>query len=386
MTWFHSTPGRSSRRNQLRRRTPTPQHDTYDDDDDDDSTSVVQSDQSPNDTELDRPANDDDDEDDLFSSVSERNNVVRKETVASNSSCSASNTSPHLSQPASSYMNIAPFPTFRGGSDECPFAHLSRFAKVCRANNVSSVDMMARIFPVTLEDEAALWYDLNVEPYELAWQEIKSSFSHAYGKIEVANQLRSQLMMINQGNEEPVRSYFLRLQWILRKWPEHGLSDDLLKGLFVDGLRSDFQKWMAPQKPCSLNEALRLAFCFEQVKSVRGVRRNAAEKCGFCEGLHEERACEVRGRMRELWLRSKDEGKGMLVGLERNLSGKSEGVKELGKSVSIGKNSGVEDGKEEGELGLGLKKRSQCQCGKHQCWKKNLERNNSTISGSFKAE
>ncbi|EXB78111.1 hypothetical protein L484_004813 [Morus notabilis] len=405
MTWFHSTAGRSSRRKQYHRRTPTPQDysSTYDDD----YTTVVR---SPNDsTEFDQPENDDDDNDDAsdaptdsatnplsdqFSSVSERINARKK-------SCSASH-SPilHLpQQPVSqtgynSYMNIAQFPIFRGGSEECPFAHLSRFAKVCRANNVSSIDMMMKIFPVTLEDEAALWYDLNVEPYEeLSWEEIKSSFYHAYGKIELTEQLRSQLMTINQGDAESVRSYFLRLQWILKKWPEHGLSDDLLKGVFVDGLRGDFQEWMAPQKPGSLNKALRLAFCFEQVKSIRNVRRNASVKCGFCGGLHEERGCEVRERMRELWLKSnKDDGlgKGML---ERNLIEKSEGVKELGRSVSmatsrstcvVGKNDQVEeDGKEEeDELGS-KKKRSQCQCGKHQCWKKNIERNNSTVSGNL---
>ncbi|OMO98851.1 hypothetical protein CCACVL1_04030 [Corchorus capsularis] len=69
-------------------------------------------------------------------------------------------TQSHVTEAISSYINIAPFPIFRGGPNECPVTHLSRFAKVCRANNVSSVDMMMRIFPITLEDEAGIWHTI----------------------------------------------------------------------------------------------------------------------------------------------------------------------------------------------------------------------------------
>lgn len=392
-----------------RRRTPK----------DHDFTSVSPPNRSPNDSEFDdqEPENDEDDgyassdyaaSDSLFDhpltdqfssransrSVSQGTNDIRNESSAS----LASNT-PNFAQPStqitSSFMNIAPFPIFHGAPNECPVAHLSRFNKVCRANNVSSIDMMTKIFPVTLEDESALWYDLNIEPYtsSLTWEEIKSSFSQAYGKIELKDELRSQLMGIKQGNEESVRSYFLRLQWILMKWPEHGLSENMLKGVFIDGLREDFRDGVIPQKPSSLNEALRVAFGFEQLKCVRGVRRNVPLKCGFCGGLHEEKGCEVRERMRKLWLQSKEEG--LRVGLEKKISGNGGVVKEFGRSVSmvtsrstsgtVMGNNEVELEKEEGEV-LGLKKKSQCQCWKHQCWKKKLERNFSNVSGNFKGE
>ena len=278
----------------------------------------------------------------------------------------------------SSYMNIAPLPIFRGAPNESPVTHLSRFAKVCRANNASTIDMVMRIFPVTLEDEAALWYDLNVEPYlpSLNWEDVKSSFLHAYQKIELVDRLRSELMAINQGDEESVRSYFLRLQWILNQWPDHGLGDGLLKGVFVDGLREDFRDRIVPHKPNSLNEALRLAFEFEQVQSIRPVRKRAALKCGFCDGVHEELGdCEVRESMRELWRKNKEE--------EINWSDDDEVGKAFVRSVSIGagKNGG-DDGKEEGG-----KKKSRCQCWKHQCWKKKLDRNSSFVTtANSKAE
>ena len=286
----------------------------------------------------------------------------------------------------SSYLNIAPLPIFRGSPDECPITHLSRFSKVCRANNASSIEMMTRIFPVTLDGEAALWYDLNIEPYNsLSWEEIKSSFLQAYNRMGLADELRSELMRINQDSEESVRSYFLRLQWVLSRWPDHGLPDVLLEGIFIDGLRKEFQDWIIPQKPSSLNEALRMAFEWEKVENIRGGRER---ECGFCSGGgHEEKGCEIRERMKGLWVKSKK--------LTREYSGRignGEDGEEFKRWVSAGGESTCEGGKinEEEEVGEGeamagsdlkKKKKSQCQlCCKHQCSRKRLERNSSTTT------
>lgn len=284
------------------------------------------------------------------------------------------------------YINIAPLPIFHGGADECPAMHLSRFAKVCRANNAASVDMMMRIFPVTLEGEAALWYDLNIEPYPpISWEELKSSFLDAYNKIELTDQLRSELMTINQRQEENVRSYFLRLQLVLKKWPPgNQLSDGLLKAIFVDGLREEFKEWMIPQKPSSLNEALRLAFGFEQVRRVRNSGQKCFLRCGFCEGSHEEMVCEVRKRMRQLW-KSREKKKAVDVAeISNGHEAVEEKTAELVRSVSvISGNDQPEVEKDGGEM-VGLNKKSQCQCWKHQCGMKKLDRNLSMVSKSSK--
>lgn len=275
--------------------------------------------------------------------------------------------SPKISMPLTeinqSYVNIAPLPVFRGTHDECPFTHLSRFSKVCRANNASSIDAMKRIFPVTLEDEAALWYDLNIEPYDLlTWEEIKSTFLEAYRTDEIDGLLGTKLMMIKQGDDERVRSYFLRLQWILKRWPEHGISDNLMKGIFIEGLKDDFKNWIIPQKPDSLSEALRLAFSWEQVGNIR---RKKELNCRFCDGRQAERDCEIGEKMRELL--AKSDG-------EKHLRIEGGGGEDV-----TGERQEMEDAKEEGSV----KKRSQCQCWKHQCWKKKFERNNSAPGNKY---
>ncbi len=102
-------------------------------------------------------------------------------------------------------------------------------------------------------------------------------------------------------------------------------------------------------------------------------------KCGFCDGMHEEKGCEVRERMRELWRKGKE--KEEVVVLAK--SGATEVGKELVRLVSIGACSGVgvgENNEEEGGF-IAAKKKSQCQCWKHQFWKK-LEMNISLVSNA----
>ncbi|KAL4368790.1 hypothetical protein GQ457_05G016200 [Hibiscus cannabinus] len=251
------------------------------------------------------------DDDDNSSPNGDESEHAGSENYASDFQSESISNAPSEAAVSNSYINIAPLPIFHGRPEECPVTHLSRFAKVCRANNATSVEIMTRIFPVTLDGEAGLWYDLNVEPFpSLGWEEIKASFVHAYNKTKVKEQMRKELSKMNQGGEECVRSYFLRLQWVLHRWPEHGISDNLLKDIFVDGLREDFQGWVIPRKPESMGEALRLAFAFEQLKSVK---------------------------------------------------------------VSSRENGAVKEDERE-------KMMSQCQCSKHHCWKKQLQRTNSLIS------
>lgn len=78
-------------------------------------------------------------------------------------------------------------------------------------------------------------YDLNIGPYpSLTWEEIKPAFVQAYQNAELINQLRSELTTLIQVVDEPVRSYFLRMQWILQRWPDHhDLPDGLLKDIFM---------------------------------------------------------------------------------------------------------------------------------------------------------
>uniref|UniRef100_A0A5K0Z8C3 Retrotransposon gag domain-containing protein n=1 Tax=Nymphaea colorata TaxID=210225 RepID=A0A5K0Z8C3_9MAGN len=306
----------------------------------------------------------------------------------------------------SAYINIAPLPIFRGDSTECPVAHLSRFARVCRANNATSGEMMMRIFPVTLDGEAGLWYELNVEPrHDITWDEITSLFVKTFQRLEFFDQFRSELMMIRQAPGETVNAFYLRIQWLLKKWPEHGIPETMVKGIFIDGLKEDYQDWIIPQGPSSLEEALRLASTWEQAqiikarrkifsgnenrgkessertneetgkhdraimvvknshKNVAGNGKPSTTRCEFCDGPHDEKGCEIKKEMRQLWRKMQGDGEE-----EREQGEAAGGGREKAEGSPVGSEG---RGEEEKGGGPGLeRKRSMCQCWKHQCWKR----------------
>lgn len=91
--------------------------------------------------------------------------------------------------------------------------------------------------------------------------------------------------------------------WILKRWPEHGINDSMLKEIFVNGLRKELKEFITPRRVATLDEAVSLAAMWEQADGIREARRNAFKtmKCDFCgvEG-HEENTCEVKKRLQAI--------------------------------------------------------------------------------------
>ncbi|KAE8789452.1 hypothetical protein D1007_36341 [Hordeum vulgare] len=267
---------------------------------------------------------------------------------------------------AGTYIAVAPLPVFRGDPGECPDAHLARFDRVCLANNATSTADAARIFPASLDADAALWYELTAPASSPPpWHGVRAAFVDFFRPPGAANRVRAELMALRQRPGEPVNRYHLRMQGILRRFPDAStdVPDAFLKSAFVHGLRAEFQDWVAPQHPEALDEAVALALSWEGAEGLREARRaakaavagNDGVRCGFCgaEG-HEEPGCEVRKRMMELWLRSSSSGRGSTM-----LGKMGDEAEEGGGSARLGR------------LGSAVSARSaQCQCRKHQCWKK----------------
>jgi hypothetical protein len=264
------------------------------------------------------------------------------------------------------YVPVAHLPVFRGDPGECPDVHVERFDRVRRANGAVTPAAAARIFPASLDGDAALWYDLTAsgagdDSPPPPWHAVRAAFLDFFSPPGAGDRARAELVALRQRPGEPINRYHLRMQGILRRCSDLGgdIPDALLTAAFVGGLRAEFQDWVAPQRPKALDEAVALALSWERAESVREARRAATsaraavKRCSFCgtEG-HEEAQCEVRVRMRELWRRSSSGGRGgaMVV------AGDGEQAEEGGGSTALAR------------LGSAVSTRStQCQCRKHQC-------------------
>ncbi|OEL38023.1 hypothetical protein BAE44_0000960 [Dichanthelium oligosanthes] len=263
------------------------------------------------------------------------------------------------------YVAVAPLPIFRGGPGECPDAHLSRFDRVCRANGAVTPATAARIFPASLDDDAALWYDLTASGSSPPpWHTVRAAFLDFFRPPGAADRARAELMALRQGPGEAVNRYHLRMQGILRRCADVGadVPGAFLKAAFVDGLRAEFQDWVVPQQLETLDDAVALALSLERAEGVREARRvakaacAAGDRCAFCgaEG-HKEAQCEVRMRMRELWRRNSSSWRAGAIVAAKD----GEQAEERGGSTALAR------------LGSAVSTRStQCQCRKHQCGKK----------------
>jgi hypothetical protein len=278
----------------------------------------------------------------------------------------------HLLYPANAVGSIfitVSLPVFRGDPGECPDAHLRRFDRVCLANGDATSATAARIFPASLDADAALWYDLKTagvaeDSSPPPWDAVRAAFLGFFRVPGAEGRARDELKALRQRPDETVSRYHLRMLGILRRFPDGGVdvADALLKDAFVDGLRAEFREWVAPQRPETLDEAASLALSWERAEGVREARRVAmemeasAEKCTFCgvEG-HEESRCEVWRRMGEPWRSSSINSESATAMAAKD----GEETEEGGRSKSLAR------------LESAASTRStQCRCRKHQCWKK----------------
>nr|CAB3475813.1 unnamed protein product [Digitaria exilis] len=253
-----------------------------------------------------------------------------------------------------SYAAVAPLPVFRGDPGECPDAHVARFERVCRANGAVTPAAAARIFPASLDGDAALWHDLTASSSSPPWHDVRAAFLDFFRAPGAADLARADLVALRQGSGEGVNRYHLRMQGILRRCADLGVVVDIsgafLKDAFVDGLRGEFQDWVSLQQPETLDEAVALALTWERAGSVRRRRRP--------EG-HDEARCEVRTGMRELWLRgSSSSGRGGAAAMAV-VANDGEQAEEGGGRMALAR------------LESAVSTRStQCQCRKHQCGRK----------------
>ncbi|EES02271.2 hypothetical protein SORBI_3003G023100 [Sorghum bicolor] len=258
-----------------------------------------------------------------------------------------------------SYVAVAPLPVFRGDPGECPDAHIARFDRVRRANGAATPAAAARIFPASLDGDAALWVsgadDDSLTP---PWDAVRAAFLDFFRPPGAADRARAELAALSQGPGEAINRYHLRLQGVLRRCSGVGVdvSDALSKAAFVDGLLAEFRDCVAPQHPKALDDAVALALIWERAEGVREAWRvakaacapapapatPAVVRCSFCgaDG-HEEALCEA-------WMSGGGGGRGGAVVVAKEEGGASEPLVRLGSAVST----------------------RSCQCRRHQCGKK----------------
>ncbi|ONM28566.1 hypothetical protein ZEAMMB73_Zm00001d039402 [Zea mays] len=253
-----------------------------------------------------------------------------------------------------SYVAVAPLPVFRGDPGERPDVHLARFDRVRLANGAATPAAAARIFPASLDADAALWYDIRVSGADVnspvpPWHAVRAAFLDFFRPPGAADRARAELAALRQGPGEAVNRYHLRLQGVLRRCSGVGFDvpNALSKAAFIDGLLAEFKDWVKPQHPEELDDAVALALSWERAEGVREAWRVAKAACAPAPATPTVVRCSLCGADGHEEARCEARRSGVVAEEEGGGSGP---LSRLGSAVST--------------------RSAQCQCRRHRCGKK----------------
>src|ERR1044072_1200800 len=122
---------------------------------------------------------------------------------------------------------------------EDPDAHLERFVRNCstyRVNNVSSDSIRLAAFSFSLRDAAEEW--LNSQPQESirTWDDIAEKFTTKFMPRALLRKKKEEITCFAQSEAENLHEAWERFKRLLRKCPQHGLSEAEQINKFYDGL------------------------------------------------------------------------------------------------------------------------------------------------------
>src|ERR1044072_723975 len=128
---------------------------------------------------------------------------------------------------------------FGGSSLEDPHAHLERFVRNCgtyRVNNVSQDSIRLAAFSFSLRDAAEEWLSSQPEGSISTWADLAEKFTTKYMPRALLQKMQKDIDNFAQSEAENLHEAWERFKRMLRKCPQHGLSEAEQVTKFYDGL------------------------------------------------------------------------------------------------------------------------------------------------------
>nr|XP_027068970.1 uncharacterized protein LOC113694266 [Coffea arabica] len=130
-------------------------------------------------------------------------------------------------------------PSFHGLPGEEPYKHLQEFDVVCNSMKppgVTEEQIKMRAFPFSLKDSANDWLYYLSPGSITTWGQLKKKFLDKYFPASRAASLRKEICGIKQHPGESLYEYWERYKNLLRRCPQHQISEQLIIQYFYEGL------------------------------------------------------------------------------------------------------------------------------------------------------
>src|ERR1044072_1429769 len=128
---------------------------------------------------------------------------------------------------------------FCGSSLEDPHAHLERFVRNCstyRVNNASPDSIRLAAFSFSLRDAAEEWLNSQPQGSIATWADFAEKFTTKIMSRSLLQKMLNDIGNFAQSEAENLHEAWERFKRMLRKCPQHGLSEAEQVAKFYDGL------------------------------------------------------------------------------------------------------------------------------------------------------
>ncbi|MCO5590965.1 hypothetical protein L7F22_044941 [Adiantum nelumboides] len=141
-----------------------------------------------------------------------------------------------------------------GGSGD-PYAHVSLFKQVLRAEQITDFHTQYEGFGLTLEGTALTWFQ-SLDPKLFPnIDNVLREFTEEFSKRSIKQNTVSQIYAFKQKENEKVKEASLRFKQYIKRCPRRELpQDERLSVLFMEGLRNETLKKDLHLKVCSTFE------------------------------------------------------------------------------------------------------------------------------------
>ena len=116
---------------------------------------------------------------------------------------------------------------FTGHPSEYPNEHMGRFmrmANIVKLNGVRPEVIKLQLFPFSLRDVAATWFDSLPMGSVNTWEELVEAYMRRFFLLAQTAEIRREIIVFKQGEEESLYNAWERFKRLLKRCPMHGID------------------------------------------------------------------------------------------------------------------------------------------------------------------
>ncbi|GJR58558.1 reverse transcriptase domain-containing protein [Tanacetum coccineum] len=144
----------------------------------------------------------------------------------------------------STHLNMIRENKFDGYLRANPHGHIREFLAICnmfKYGETQSEAVKLLIFPFSLCDKAKIWFNELNEESITSWEQMRRAFINRFFPHSLFNRLLLEIRNFSQNVCESLTEAWLRLNNMLRKCHEHGLTKGAIIQIFYHGLNEPTQ-------------------------------------------------------------------------------------------------------------------------------------------------